>query len=356
MIPLDLAGLVLVAGRTLGLYEEAALALADLDAADEILTKAEGSGAAPLEQAAVLVVGLVRRRVFGPRSAEVAVMAAVQLLALNECEVDDVGSAAALRKLLDGVSAGQLGNHEVAEWLQERVRPAAPPTKPARPRSWRRKQRGTSTEPEQADDWMEGEMFERFTGRARSVVKQAQAEARRLDHDHIGTEHVLLGLLLEQEGVGAKALLALGLSLDKVRADVERTVRRGKGSPPGHIPFTPRSKKVLELSLREALKLHHNYIGTEHILLGLIREGEGLAAKILVESGANLPEVRQEVLRLLAVGVADRAGAEPPKERVMADIEALYDEITRLSREVDRLSGLLREHGIEPDEGTSRTA
>jgi hypothetical protein len=175
-------------------------------------------------------------------------------------------------------------------------------------------------------------MFERFTNRARDVVKLAQQEARRLDHDHIGTEHVLLGLLGEPQSIGAKALVALGLSLEAVRTDVERIIGRGKQAPTGHIPFTPRAKKVLEMSLREALKLHHNYIGTEHIVLGLVREGEGVAAKILVASGANLPEVRQEVLRLLASGVADRAGAEPPKERLIADIEALYEEIVRLAR------------------------
>jgi ATP-dependent Clp protease ATP-binding subunit ClpC len=203
---------------------------------------------------------------------------------------------------------------------------------------------------------MEGGMFERFTNRARNVVKLAQEEARRLDHDHIGTEHVLLGLLGEPEGIGAKALVALGVSLEAVHADVERTIGRGEGAPTGHIPFTPRAKKVLELSLREALKLHHNYIGTEHIVLGLVREGEGVAANILVESGADLPEVRQEVLRLLSTGVADRAGAEPPKERLIADIEALYEEIVRLAKEVDRLTELLREHGIEPEEGTSRSA
>jgi len=146
------------------------------------------------------------------------------------------------------------------------------------------------------------------------------------------------------------------VSLVGVRADVERIIGTGKGAPAGHIPFTPRAKKVLELSLREALNLGHNYIGTEHIVLGLVREGKGVAAKILVESGADLPEVRQEVLRLLSTGVADRAGTEPPKERVIADIEALYEEIVRLAKEVDRLTELLREHGIEPDEGTSRSA
>jgi ATP-dependent Clp protease ATP-binding subunit ClpC len=199
-------------------------------------------------------------------------------------------------------------------------------------------------------------MFERFTDRARSTVRQAQEEARRLDHNHIGTEHILLGLLGEPEGVGARALAALGISLEAARADVERIVGRGEGAPSGHIPFTRRAKKVLELSLREALKLQHNYIGTEHIVLGLVREGEGLAARILVESGADLPAIRREVMRLLSSGAVDRAGAEPPRERLVADIEALYDEITRLAKEVERLTELLRQHGIEPDEGTSRSA
>jgi ATP-dependent Clp protease ATP-binding subunit ClpC len=199
-------------------------------------------------------------------------------------------------------------------------------------------------------------MFERFTDRARNAVKQAQEEARRLDHNYIGTEHVLLGLLGEPEGVGAGALAALGVSLQAARADVERIVGRGEGAPTGHIPFTIGAKKTLELSLREALKLQHNYIGTEHIVLGLVREGKGVAARVLVESGADLTAIRREVMRLLSSGAADRAGAEPPRERLVADIEALYDEITRLAKEVERLTELLRRHGIEPDEGTSRSA
>jgi ATP-dependent Clp protease ATP-binding subunit ClpA len=261
-----------------------------------------------------------------------------------------------LRELVASVAAGRLGNDELAAWLAERLRPAAAPARAGRLLSWRRKDPRNPAGPRHIDDRMEGGMFERFTNRARDVVKLAQQEARRLDHDHIGTEHVLLGLLGEPQSIGAKALVALGLSLEAVRTDVERIIGRGKQAPTGHIPFTPRAKKVLEMSLREALKLHHNYIGTEHIVLGLVREGEGVAAKILVASGANLPEVRQEVLRLLASGVADRAGVEPPKERLIADIEALYEEIVRLAKEVDRLTELLREHGIEPDEGTSRSA
>ncbi|BCY09586.1 ATP-dependent Clp protease ATP-binding subunit [Actinoplanes sp. L3-i22] len=143
-------------------------------------------------------------------------------------------------------------------------------------------------------------MFERFTDRARRVVVLAQEEARMLNHNYIGTEHVLLGLIHEGEGVAAKALESLGVSLEAVRQQVEEIIGQGQQAPAGHIPFTPRAKKVLELSLREALQLGHNYIGTEHILLGLIREGEGVAAQVLVKLGADLGRVRQQVIQLVA--------------------------------------------------------
>jgi ATP-dependent Clp protease ATP-binding subunit ClpA len=142
-------------------------------------------------------------------------------------------------------------------------------------------------------------MFERFTDRARRVVVLAQEEARMLNHNYIGTEHILLGLIHEGEGVAAKALEALGVSLTEVRTLVEEIIGQGQAAPTGHIPFTPRAKKVLELSLRESLQLGHNYIGTEHILLGLVREGEGVAAQVLVKLGANLDRVRQQVLGVL---------------------------------------------------------
>ena len=143
-------------------------------------------------------------------------------------------------------------------------------------------------------------MFERFTDRARRVVVLAQEEARMLNHNYIGTEHILLGLIHEGEGVAAKALESMGISLEGVRAQVEEIIGQGQQAPSGHIPFTPRAKKVLELSLREALQLGHNYIGTEHILLGLIREGEGVAAQVLVKLGADLNRVRQQVIQLLS--------------------------------------------------------
>ena len=142
-------------------------------------------------------------------------------------------------------------------------------------------------------------MFERFTDRARRVVVLAQEEARILNHNYIGTEHILLGLIHEGDGVAARALEAMGISLEAVRQQVEQIIGRGKDAQSGHIPFTPRAKKVLEFSLRESLQLGDDYIGTEHILLGLIREGEGVAAQVLVNLGAGMDRTRQQVIELL---------------------------------------------------------
>jgi ATP-dependent Clp protease ATP-binding subunit ClpA len=253
-------------------------------------------------------------------------------------------------------------------------------------------------------------VFEQFTDRARRVVVLAQEEARLLNHNYVGTEHILLGLIHEGEGVAATALESLGISLEAVRAQVEQIIGRGQQAPTGHIPFTPRAKKVLELSLREALQLGHNYIGTEHILLGLIREGEGVAAQVLVNLGADLPRVRQQVLQVLAghTGVQagartrlvrmtvpddlrdaeeqlaqvrqqkqaavdaeefDQAGALRAQERKLAarvaererawtagvDLAAVVQENQRLHREVERLRELLYQHGIEPDAGIGQS-
>jgi ATP-dependent Clp protease ATP-binding subunit ClpC len=143
-------------------------------------------------------------------------------------------------------------------------------------------------------------LFEKFTDKARRVVVLAQEEAKLLNHNYIGTEHILLGLIHEGEGVAAKALEALGINLEQVREQVQDIIGQGQQSPSGHIPFTPRAKKVLELSLREALQLGHSYIGTEHLLLGLIREGEGVAAQVLTKLGADTNKVRQQVIQLLS--------------------------------------------------------
>ena len=149
-----------------------------------------------------------------------------------------------------------------------------------------------------------------YTPRVKKVLALASKEAKALNHSYVGTEHILLGLIHEGEGVAAKALESLGISLDAVRGQVEEIIGQGGSAPSGHIPFTPRAKKVLELSLREALQLGHNYIGTEHILLGLIREGEGVAAQVLVKLGADLSRVRQQVIQLLSgYGQGGGAGA-----------------------------------------------
>jgi ATP-dependent Clp protease ATP-binding subunit ClpC len=154
-------------------------------------------------------------------------------------------------------------------------------------------------------------LFERFTDRARYVVVLAQEEARMLNHIYIGTEHILLGLIHEGEGVAAKALVSFDISLEAVRRQVEEIIGQGKAAPTGHIPFTPRAKKVLELSFREARQLGHNFIGTEHILLGLIREGEGVAAQILQKLGADLKRVRRTVIQELSGSPAVRYGEMP---------------------------------------------
>ncbi|MDP9453786.1 MAG: ATP-dependent Clp protease ATP-binding subunit [Actinomycetota bacterium] len=206
-------------------------------------------------------------------------------------------------------------------------------------------------------------MFERFTDRARRVVVLAQEEARLLNHNYIGTEHILLGLIHEGEGVAAKALESLGISLEAVRSQVEEIIGQGGSSPSGHIPFTPRAKKVLELSLREALQLGHNYIGTEHILLGLIREGEGVAAQVLVKLGADLSRVRQQVIQLLSgysgagspeagkAGATTGGGSESPSGSLVLDQfgrnltqqarEKKLDPVIGRAREIERVMQVL---------------
>ena len=174
-------------------------------------------------------------------------------------------------------------------------------------------------------------MFERFTERARRVVVYAQEEARLLKQGYIGTEHLLLGLIREEEGIAAKALKRLGIKLDDVHSEVENLVGRGISSPGGHIPFTPRAKKVLEISLREALQLGSNYIGTEHILLGLIREGEGIAAKVLIKSGADLDKVRSQVIQLVS-GYYTKIPPEGTRARPSL-LDEFGSNLTRLAQE-----------------------
>jgi ATP-dependent Clp protease ATP-binding subunit ClpC len=192
-------------------------------------------------------------------------------------------------------------------------------------------------------------MFEGFTDRARRVVVLAQEEARVLNHNYIGTEHLLMGLLGEPEGVAAKALESLGISLATVRQQVEVIIGQGQQAPSGHFPFTPRAMKVVELADREARALGHNYIGTEHILLGLIREGDGVAAQVLVKLGADLNRVRQQVIQLLhgyqgtdVIGAGSQRGKRA-RARLLDDALARIDALDR------RLAAIERWVGLRPD-------
>ncbi len=261
-------------------------------------------------------------------------------------------------------------------------------------------------------------MFHKFTDRSRRVVVLAQEEARMLHHNYIGTEHILLGLSHEGEGVAAKALAALGISLEAVRREVEETIGQGPEAPStGHIPFTAGAKKVLELSLREAQQLGHTYIGTEHILLALIQEGDGVAAQVLVKLGANRNRVRQQVIQLIhghapdvvldtrpiesrlsaleqwvgiapATGDLDRQIGQAHSGRAAAaaahnhelaaslrdreqellaerasrhqqwaaehpDLPSLAEKVRQLSEEIEQLRALLREQGRQPEQGTA---
>ena len=211
-------------------------------------------------------------------------------------------------------------------------------------------------------------MFERFTDRARRVVVLAQEEARMLNHTYIGTEHLLLALIHEGEGVAARALESLGVSLQDVRQNVEEMIGRGQHELSGHIPFTPRTKKVLELSLRESQQLGHDYIGTEHILLGLIREGEGVAAQVLVKMGADLNRVRSQVVQLLGGRVHEEVGkteaggtrmagavrqsppVRPARPQVVGTPLQLGGILSRLADIVERLDAIERHLGIGPAE------
>jgi Clp amino terminal domain, pathogenicity island component len=335
----------------------------------------------------------------------------LQFLALNGQDMDP-DPAEGVAAMVTRVAAGTLDIKDVADWLTPRLRPSgraairvkeAPMrARPALPLAERIRRATMRTRPK--------DLFARFTDRARRVVVLAQHEARELGQGSVGTEHLLLGLLAEGEGVAAMTLESLGISLEEARDRVEEIAGRGQGAPAGHIPFTPRAKKALELSLREALQLGHTYIGTEHLLLSLLAEGDGTPAQVLAGRGASHDLVRERVVAVLTgrheqadpktrlirlpvpVGLADvteqlrqvqrqktaafekgdyqGAAALRAQEKQLraeklrleqewaasVDIRAVIAENQRVHRELDRLRDLLRQHGIEPDDGTTRTA
>jgi len=419
VIELGVADLVIIAARTLGLDTGQVLDLLDPSAAERALDHARpgsdpadaGRAADAAGQAAALLHALVRHRPLRNGNQQVALVAMLQFLALNGWEVD-LGPPAPVRAMVAELAADAIVTKDVAGWLAPRLRPtqpAAPAAKeaPMRPRQMlplaeRIKRAATRTQ-------RKG-LFQRLTDRARRSMALAQDEARLLRHNYIGTEHLLLGLLHEGDGVAARALESMGISLDGARGQVKEIIGRGNDSPAGHIPYTPRAKKVLELSLREALQLGHHYVGTEHVLLGLLREGQGVAAQVLTRLGAEHAQVREHILGLLAgeckqagsdtllvrlavpdelldaadqladvrqqkeaaldAGDFERAAALRDRESQLladklrlegyltggVDIDAVITDNQRAHREIDRLRGLLRQHGIEPDGGTARTA
>ncbi len=208
-------------------------------------------------------------------------------------------------------------------------------------------------------------MFERFTDRARAIVVLAQEEARDLRHNYIGTEHLLLGLLRENEGLGGKSLTSVGLDLETARAEVERRIGEGLEDPHGHIPFTPRAKKVLELALRQALKLSHNYVGTEHVLLGLVAEGEGVAAQVLMTTvDGGLPAVRDAVFEAMGrppealVGIEGRLvelgrtmRARFPRVSLSGSEDELRKRLEAIEARLSVIEQMLRDLGGEEQTG-----
>ena len=314
MSAFEVCDLVVAASRTLDLGTGATLDLLDLAAAEAALAEAAagvlaagghlaaghpaaGDPAAgdPAAAAAALLCALVLRRPFRRGNDRIALVAALQLLAMHGCRVN-LDPPEATMSIIAGITAGQAGPPEIRNWLLPRLYRESDSGKweaqmrnllPARRRRRRADKSGAG-------------MFVRFSDQARQVVVLAHEEARTLDHNYIGTEHILLGLLHEGDSVAAKSLQALRISLPAIRQQVEEIIGHGKQAASGHIPFTPRAKKVLQLSRQEAANLGSGHIATEHILLGLIREGSGVAAQVLTRLGADHGRLREQVGRLAA--------------------------------------------------------
>jgi hypothetical protein len=448
MIELEVADLVVIAGRALGLDTGEVLDLLDPAAAERALDQARpvsepgyrpsppgtpailkivdtpgtpgapailkvldvpGTPAAPAVVAAALLHALVRQRPFQRGNQQVALAAMLQFLAVNgwEMDPDPPGPVAAM---VADAAAGALDVMNVASFLTSRLRPLGRAGAQVREAPVRQ---GTAFAERLKKATMRRQpkgMFQRFTDRARQAIYLAQEEAQLLRHDHVGPEHLLLGLLYEGEGVAATALESLGISLEGIREQVEEIIGHGQSPAEGHIPFAPQAKKALEASLREALRLGHSYIGTEHILLALLCADEGTPCRVLAAAGTDHGRVRDQVLRLLSsgggpadpytrmvrvsvpadlvataeqlslvrrqkqaafdAGNLDSATELRDREKQLradkrrledqldygTDIQTVIAENQRVHLELDRLRGLLRQHGIEPDGGTAQSA
>jgi hypothetical protein len=333
MRPLEVPDLVVVAARVLELDPDAALDLVDLDVAGRAVAMARCAGP-PEEAAARLLRALLHHRPLATRNAEVAVVATLQFLALNGRELV-IDRPEALRDLVRGLSAGSLSQRDAASWLGARID------------RYRSHKEEAGVRKRISRLW--GEQEPCRSPRERRSVELAREEARELGHNYVGTEHLLLGLIREAEGFAARALTHVNVDADAVRQEIVTIVGRGTEPGAGSPAFTPRAKKVLALSEREARRLSTSWIGTEHLLLALIREGEGLACQILVKLGVDLAGLVDEVMWTMR-------GGHPPVDVLRDGLDRLFEEYEQLRDEVVRLRALLRQHGIEPDGGASRTA
>ncbi|HEX6471077.1 MAG TPA: Clp protease N-terminal domain-containing protein [Streptosporangiaceae bacterium] len=332
MNELEVADLVIIAARVLDADPADALYAVDIEAAVRALAAARCAGP-PEEAAARLLRSLLRDPPFPERNAEIAVAATLQLLSLNGRELR-IDRPESLRELVRGLAADTVLLPEATRWFGERMGQGT-------------KARETIMSKRSGRRWGDGGT--RQTDEVRRALELAEEEAGELRHNYIGTEHLLLGLLGVPDSAAARALARLGVDADAVRQDVLEIVGRGAEPAASSPPYTPRAKKVLDLSLREARRLGHDRVGPEHVLLGLVREGEGLAAQVLVKNGVDLADISGEVMRALP---------DSPVRTVAlrADLAAFFDDYERLRDEVGRLRDLLRRHGIDPDTGAGRTA
>ncbi len=298
MTAFEVPDLVIAASRTLGLGTGATVDLLDLAAAEAALAEANAVAAGDdVAAAAALLYALVLRRPFRRGNDAVALVATLQLLAVHGYRAN-LDPPAATTSIIAGISADEVDAAELRRWLMARVYCESDARQGEKAmRNWLPARRAG--------------LFGRFTNDARQVVVLSQEEARILDHNYIGTEHLLLGLIHAGDDVAARALESLGISLEAVRQQVEKIIGHGQQAPSGHIPFTPRAKKVLQLAKQEALDHGDGSIAAEHILLGLVREGSGVAAQVLTRLGASVEQVRHEVIRHVACRRAADGLTEP---------------------------------------------
>ena len=369
---LDQYDVLAVAARVWRCSSETAVGRTNLDTVDRVLADVRRTDGLA-DAAGVLLAGLIRARAFDGANRVAAVAVVLQFVSVNQTDLR-LEPVAEWDELLDRVTADAVTPTEVADFLDARLEPERVTAEDLR--------RQLDAELGLVDEvaalaraelWRGVEMFEKFTDRARQVVVLAQEEARGLQHNFIGTEHLLLGLIEEGHGTAAKVLggapipphrrTGPGITGPAVRDLVVEIIGRGAHPAPGTVPFTPRAKSTLEHAYAEARDLGDDLLDTEHLLLGLLRDGEGVAAQILIKLGADLDELRRKVLdrrghrtrveSAVAGFLADDSGSTwttfGRRHHLLAELSAVLDENERLHEQVAELRALLRRHDIDPD-------